>query len=123
MRDRQSALTMSKLLCDATAEFKNHHFAIVDQIKNDDDVKAEQEILDDHELRVMDLIDRPRQLVEVPPPPAPPSPVKPIASIELLRRRIDDVEQCYRKMKEEFDERGHSMDTISCKSRRKEYRS
>ena len=44
---RQSALRTNKLLSDVTADFKNYHFSKVDQLENEDDVKAEQEILDD----------------------------------------------------------------------------
>ncbi len=64
--DRQSALRMTKLLSDVSADFKNYHFAIVDQIKDEDGAKAEQDRLDDHQLKVMLLIDRLGELVEVP---------------------------------------------------------
>ena len=69
--DTQSALRMSKLLGDVSADFKNYHFAIVEPIGNEDDAKAEQGILDDHEIEVMDLIDRLGQLLEVPVPVKP----------------------------------------------------
>ena len=81
--DRRSALRMSKLLGDVCDDFKNYHFAIVDALENEDDVKAEQEVLDYHELNVMELVDRLKRLVEVP------LKTKPMTESELLRKRID----------------------------------
>ncbi len=105
--DRQSALRMTKLLSDVSADFKNYHFAIVDQIKDEDDAKAEQDRLDDHQLKVMLLIDRLGELVEVP------LQAQPITGIKLLRRRIDEVEECYRRLKRKFDEQSDGMDTYA----------
>ena len=77
--DRQSALRMNKLLSDVTEDFKNHHFSIVDQLENEDDVKAEQEILEVHELKFMEQqVDRLGSLVEVP------LNIKPVTRNELL---------------------------------------
>ena len=38
-------------------DFKTYHFAIVDQLENDEDAEVEQKTLDQHELKVMELID------------------------------------------------------------------
>ena len=88
--DRQSALRMSKLLGDVSADFKSYHFAIVEQLENEDDLKAEQENLDRHELQVMELIDRLGQLMEVP------SQAKPVAGVDLLQKHVDHLERQYR---------------------------
>ena len=53
--DRQFALRMSKMINDVTAYFKAYHFSIVDQIAEEEDARAEQEILTEHELKVMNL--------------------------------------------------------------------
>ena len=109
--DKQSALRMSKLLSDVSADFKNYHFTILDQIEDEEDVEAEQEILDDHELKVMDLVDCLGRLVEIP------FQAKPIAVIDLIRKRVDHVEKCYRTIKGEFDERDREMDTYALQIR------
>ena len=44
-------------------DFKTYHFAIVDQLENDQDTEAEQEILDEHEIQLMELIDRIGELI------------------------------------------------------------
>ena len=67
----------------------------------------EQEILNTHELKVMDLVDRLGRLVEVP------FQINPITGIDLLRKCIDHVEKCYRTIKGEFDESGREMDTYT----------
>ena len=64
--DRQSALRMSKMINDVTTDFKAYHFSIVDQITDEEDARAEQEILTEHELKVMNLIDRVGKIIEVP---------------------------------------------------------
>ena len=109
--DKQSALRMSKLLSDVSADFKNYHFTILDEIENEEDVEAEQHIFYDHELKVMNLVDRLGRLVEIP------FQAKPIAVIDLLRKRLDHVEKCYRTIKGEFDERGREMDTYALQIR------
>ena len=50
-------------------------------------MKVEQEIVDDHKLHVMDLVDHLKRLVEVS------LPTKPVTGTELLRKRIDQVEK------------------------------
>ena len=47
-------------------DFKTYHFAIVDQLKNDEEAEEEQRVLDDHQLKVMELIDRIGELIEEP---------------------------------------------------------
>ena len=43
--DRQSALRISKMVADVTADFKAYHFSIVDQVTDEEEARAEQEIL------------------------------------------------------------------------------
>ena len=62
----QSNLRMSKLLSDVSNDFKTYHFAIVDQLDGHEDEAAEQEILDQHETKVMEMIDRIVELVGEP---------------------------------------------------------
>ena len=50
-------------------------------------MKAEQEIVDDHELNVVDLVDHLKRLVEIS------LPTKPETGTELIRKRIDQVEK------------------------------
>ena len=64
--DRQSALRMSKMINDVTSDFKTSHFSIVDQIDEEEEAKAEQDILTQQELKVMDLIDGIGKMNEVP---------------------------------------------------------
>ena len=60
----KSILRMSKLLSDVSNDFKTCHFAILDQLESDEDAEIEQETLDQHELKVMELIDCFGKLVE-----------------------------------------------------------
>ena len=64
--DVQSILRMSKLLGDVSNDFKAYHFAIMDHIESDQDAEAEQETLDQHETKVMELIDRIGELIKEP---------------------------------------------------------
>ena len=64
--DIQSILRMSKLLSDVSNDFKTYHFAIVDQLEEEEDEDAEQLILDQHETKVMEMIDRIVELVGEP---------------------------------------------------------
>ena len=64
--DRQSALKMSKMINDVTTDFKTYHFSIIDLIEEEEEAKAEQDILTRHELKVMELIDRIGKIIEVP---------------------------------------------------------
>ena len=64
--DIQSVLRLSKLLSDVSNDFKTYHYAIVDQLQNDEEAVSEQEVLDDHELKVMELIDHIGELIEEP---------------------------------------------------------
>ena len=56
--DRQSALRMNGLLSSVTADFKNYHFTLIDSIEDDEEVQREQTTLHEHELKVMELVDR-----------------------------------------------------------------
>ena len=64
--DIQSILRTRKLLSDVSNDFKTYHYAIVNQIENQVDPEAEQETLHQHELKVMELVDRIAELVEEP---------------------------------------------------------
>ena len=44
----QSVLRLSKLISDVSNDFKTYHFAIVDQLQNDEEVASEQEALNDY---------------------------------------------------------------------------
>ena len=46
---------MSKLLSNVSNYFKMYHFAVVDQLEEDTEEAAEQEILAQHETKVMEL--------------------------------------------------------------------
>ena len=105
--DRQSALRMSKMINDVTSDFKTYHFSIVDQIEEEEEAKAEQDILTQHELKVMDLIDRIGKIIEV---PGVPVEMKDNRESNILRKRIDQAEKGYRIIKAEFDEHAHEMD-------------
>ena len=50
--DRQSALRMSNMINDVTSDFKTYHSSIVDQIEEEEEAKAEQDILTQHDLKV-----------------------------------------------------------------------
>ena len=54
--NRRSALRMNKLLGDVCIDFKNYHFTIVEALENEDNIMAEREILDEHELTMMELV-------------------------------------------------------------------
>ena len=60
------ALKIKKLFSDVIADFKNNHFAMVEQLENEDKIKAEQGILDNHDSHVVELVDHLGRLVEVP---------------------------------------------------------
>ena len=64
--NRQFALRMSKMVNDITTDFKAYHFSIVDQITDEEEARAEQEILTENELKVMNLIDRIGKIISVP---------------------------------------------------------
>ena len=55
--DVQSILRTRKLLGDMSNDFKVYHFAIGDQLENDKDAEVEQETLDQHKRKVMELVD------------------------------------------------------------------
>ncbi len=38
---------------------------------------------------------------------------EPITGIKLVRKRIDEVEECYRRLKRKFDEQSDGMDTYA----------
>ena len=112
--DRQSALRMSKMINDITADFKAYHFSIVDQITDEEQASAEQEILTEHELKVMNLIDRIAKIIGVPD-----------GSVEkkedkekiILRKRLDRVERSYRTVKTEVDNDGPVVDVYTLQGR------
>ena len=64
--DRQSGMRMNDLLSSVTVDFKNYHFTLIDWIKDEDEAKTEQGILQEHELKFMDLVDHLEKLMPVP---------------------------------------------------------
>ena len=54
--DIQSILRMSKQLSYMSNYFRTYHLVIVDQLDNDEEAESEQEVLHDHELNIMKLI-------------------------------------------------------------------
>ena len=104
--DRQSALRISKMVGDVSAEFKSYHFSIVDQIEEEEEAKGEQKLLTEHELKVMLLIDRLGKIIEVPGPAEG-------RDNEVLRKRIERVEKSYRRLKTEVDETGPGLDVYA----------
>ena len=93
--DRQSALRMSKMVNDVTTDFKAYHFSIVDQITDQEDARAEQEIPTEHGLKVMNLIHRICKLIEVQGWDG----KKEDREKMVLRKRTDRVEKSYRTIK------------------------
>ena len=51
--DVQSILRMSKLLSDVSHNLNMYHFAIVDQLDKHTEEAAQQEILDQHDTKVI----------------------------------------------------------------------
>ena len=102
--DRQSAPRMNGLLSSVTVDFKNYHFTLIDSIENDDEAKSEQVVLQEHELKTMELVDRLGKLMVTP------CKAKPMTELDLLRKRVDQVEKSYGTVKREFDDHGHEMD-------------
>ena len=68
---RQSTLQMNGLLTSVTADFKNYHFTLVDSIEEDEEAQREQATLQEHELKVMELVDRLGKLMAIPHKPKP----------------------------------------------------
>ena len=91
--DRQSALQMNGLLSSVTVDFKNYHFTWVDSIEDDEEAQREQATLHEHELKVMELVDRLGKLMAIP------QKTNPMTELDLCKR-INLVERLYRKIKE-----------------------
>ena len=89
---------------DVSADLKNYYFTIVDALENEEDVKVEQEVLDGHELVVMELAERLGRLVVVP------LKTKQATKSELLRKRIDVLKNSFRLMKGQLDVHVIDMD-------------
>ena len=62
----QSVLRMSKLLSYMSNDFKTYRFKMVDLLDDDEEAESKQRVLDDHELKVMELIDRIGELIGEP---------------------------------------------------------
>ena len=104
----QSVLRMSKLLTDASNDFKAYHFAIIDQIENDDEAAVEQKALDDHDLKVMSLIDRLAELLkkgkssateQVAPQPTASYTTPPPLDTRLMDRQLESMEESVGELK------------------------
>ena len=98
------------MINDVTTDFKTYHFSIFDQIEGEEEAKEEQDILTQHELKVMELIDRIGKIIEI---SGVPVEKKDNKKNNLLHKRINQVERGYRIIKAEFDEYGHEMDTCT----------
>ena len=98
---------MHGLLSGVTTDFKNYHFTLIDSVEDDEEAQREQATLHEHELKVMELVDRLGKLMAVP------HKTKPMTELDLFRNRIDLVERAYRKIKEPFDHLGEGMDIYS----------
>ena len=57
---------MSKLLSEVSNDFKTYQFTIVDQHQDEEEAVSKQEVLDDHELKVMEPIDLIGELIGEP---------------------------------------------------------
>ena len=76
--DIQSVLRLSKLLSDLSNNFKTYHFTVVNQLQDNEEVVSEQEVLDDHGLKVMKLVDCIGELI------GEPSQTKTVSGTDLL---------------------------------------
>ena len=97
---------------DVTTDFKAYHFSIVDQITDEEDARAEQEILTEYELKVMNLIDRICKLIEVQGSVGKKEDREKI----VLRKRMNWVEKFYSTIKTEVDEDGPGVDVYTIQS-------
>ena len=105
--DRHSALRMNELLSSVTTDFKNYHFTLVDSIEDDEEAQREQATLHEHELKVIELVERLGRLTAIP------EKAKPMTELDIFCKRIDFVERSYRKIKEPFENFGEGMDIYS----------
>ena len=53
---RHSAMRMNGLLNSVTADFKNYHLTFTDSIENEDEAKTEQGISQEHDLKLIELV-------------------------------------------------------------------
>ena len=60
--------------------------------------------LQDHELKIMDLVDQLRRLIAVP------QKSKPMTALDLLRKRVDQLDKSYGITMAELDKHGDDMD-------------
>ena len=65
---RQTVLRISKMLESMCSEFKTYHYEIVDGLESDEDATREQEMLDQHQKKTMEFIDRLGELLARPQP-------------------------------------------------------
>ena len=81
--NRQSTLRM--ILSSVTADSQNYHFTLVDSIEEDEDTQREQATLQEHELKVMELVDCLGKLMAIPHKP------KPMTELDFFCKQIDLV--------------------------------
>ena len=74
----------------------------MDSIRDEEEENVEQAALLDHELKIMDIVDRLGRLIAVP------QKSKPMTALDLLRRRVDRAEKSYVIAKAEID--GHGLE-------------
>ena len=93
--DRAMALQLTRRLSDLDAEFKRHHFSIIDLV-DETAVDGEQNALDDHDDKVTVLTSRLQRLTEDtrPCPSLTPRPLTSDLDVQaLVSRRLDRVEK------------------------------
>ena len=78
------------MINDATTDIKRYHFSRIDQIEEEEEAKTEQDILAQHELKVMELIDWIGRMIEV---PGVPVEKKDYRENNLFVKVIDQVEK------------------------------
>ena len=67
---RQTALQIIKMLESLCSEFQMYHYEIVDNIETDEDETREQEVLDEHQKKIIEFVDRLENLIARPQPGA-----------------------------------------------------
>ena len=98
------------------AEFKTYHYAVVEQIEEEQDLTEEQTVLDEFEEKLEELIDRLSELVTIPEPTEAHTPslakdsseaskglMKVRKRLDFLERNIDKTATSVRRLKPKPD--------------------
>ena len=91
--DKQCALQMNGSLTSVTVDFMNYHFTLADSIEDNEYAQREQATLREHDLKVMELVDRLGKLMPIP------EKAKPMTKLDHFLKRIDLVKRSYQKSK------------------------